>query len=300
MSQKSSPRPTRGSSNADLRQGLAIVAFGLFALVIVLLVFFPQLRPGQDSGETISVDPDPTKLLILAASSLTKPLSDASRAYELTHPEWRLDLSFAASNTLQRQIENGAPADLFFSAAAAPAKALVENSWVMRDQLFVMWTTDLVILGPVESGAAETVDPETALRGARRLAIGDLGVPVGEYGRDALASLGLADEMKGRLVPLSNEAAVVQAVVTGACDRGLAYASSVAGGRHAETLQVLSVLPYGSHPPITYYGAILASSPHADAITQFLLYLTAGEGATILEDAGFRAPVAPVHPDPGP
>lgn len=316
MSKGNAQREKRGTRNADLRHQLAIVAFGLFALVIVLMVLFPKLRPGEEE-EMPSTVGGATRLLVLAASSLTDPLTRAAAAYEQAHPEWKLELSFAASNTLQRQIQNGAPADLFLSAAEGPAKSLVEDAWIMRDQLFVMWTTELVVIAPANAGRVETrgeaadaegdpsadeatsaeLDPAAALEGAQRIAIGDVGVPVGEYARQALDRLSLAEAVADRLVPLANEAAVVQAVATGACDRGLAYASSVRAGRQASRIRVLGSFSAGSHPEVTYYGGILASSPHADAVTAFLLYLTAGDGATILEQAGFRQPVAPVHPD---
>jgi molybdate transport system substrate-binding protein len=313
MSAKSKPRSRRGAKNVDIRHQVGIVAFGIFALVIVLLVFFPQLRPNLEKPGQRGDGAERQRLMVLAASSLTEPLIAAGRAYESSHPEWKLDLSFAASNTLQRQVENGAPADLFLSASAAPVEALVGDGWVMRDQVFVMWTTGLVVLGPREdeetappssddsdgegrtSAEPDGMDPAAALRDAQRIAIGDVGVPVGEYARAALRSLGLLDELQGKLIPLPNEAAVVQAVATGACDRGLAYASSVRGDEPSPRVRALSVFPAGSHPPITYYAVIPASSPNVQAVTDFLLYLTAGDGATILEGAGFGAPVAPVH-----
>lgn len=311
MSARSSHGRRRGASGVEVRHRWGLVAFGLLALVIVSVVLFPHLRPRHGDELAPRTVDGATRMLVLAASSLTAALSEAAEAYEAAHPEWKLDLSFAASNTLRRQIENGAPADLFLSASAAPVQALVEGSWVMRDRDFVMWTTELVLIAPADGtssdeaadGEDETdpadedgeVDPTAALLASRRIAVGDVGVPVGEYAREALSALGVLEKLRERMVPLPNETAVVQAVATGACDLGIAYASSTVGIGREERVRVIATLPSSGHEPIVYHGAIPARSPHDEAVMAFLRYLSEGEGATILEHAGFHAPVAPVH-----
>lgn len=294
MSAKQAKGSKRRTKNVDVRHQLGMVAFGLFAVVILLMVFFPQLRPGGESEEEAPIPAQATQsMLILAASSLSDPLSQAARAYEETHPDWKLELSFAASNTLRRQIERGAPADLFLSANHLEVEALQDEGWIPADAVYSMWTTGLVVIAPAD--AAAPLDAATALRQAERIAIGDRGVPVGEYARDALESLGLMDATKDRLVPLPNELAVVQAVATGACDRGVVYAASVHAGRNGERVQAIAVIPAESHQDVVYFAAIPGKSPHAVATLSFVLYLTQGDGAIIFQEAGLQAPTAPMH-----
>ena len=125
--------------------------------------------------------------------------------------------------------------------------------------------------------------------------MGDLGVPVGDYAREAFQDLGLAEALHSRLVPMVNEPAVLNAVAGGACERGVAYATGSL--RQGEAVTVLATFPADSHRPIHYKGCILADADHPRAAHAFLDFVTGGEGAALLQAAGLRAPTAPLYGD---
>jgi molybdate transport system substrate-binding protein len=211
-------------------------------------------------------------LVVLGASSLQEALEAAADAWARQgHP--RPVLSFAASSALARQVEKGAPADLFLSAdeqwmdSAAKAGALRQGT--RRDLL----TNAIVLIAPRASAATlDLSDPASlaATLGASRLAMADPdAVPAGKYGKAALEHLGVWNALADKVARAENVRAALALVESGETPLGIVYATdAAASGR----VRVVARFPSASHPPIRYPVAVLAgsSNPQADDFERFL------------------------------
>lgn len=224
------------------------------------------------------------ELNVLAAASLGEPLRKLVPAFEATRPGLRVALSLGSSSALERQIEAGAPVDLFFSAAVQPIDRLIESKLLDGTARAVVARNALVVIVP--SGATPPNCLE-ALGGLERIAVGQRGVPVGEYAREALRTAGLGDELAGKLAGYPDEPSVVTAVAEGGAPAGIVYASSLVVHPRRDKVARALVVPTSLHAPIEYPAAIGATSAaRADALA-FLEHLRSAEGRACLREAGF-------------
>lgn len=247
-----------------------------FAFCLVLL-FGPQFAKG---GEPLTV---------FAAASLTDAMTAAGETYrKKTGSEIRF--SFAASSTLARQIEAGAPAQLFASANEAWMDYLEERNLIISETRSSPIANRLALIAPRATPLGEvTVDGSLdlpALLGAEgRLAIGDPAhVPAGLYAKQALESLGLWTAVEQRLARVDNVRAALALVESGETPLGIAYATDA---RISEGVMVLGLFPRDSHKPITYPFAVVAGQEHATA-RGFLAFLTSDAGLAVFERFGFE------------
>jgi molybdate transport system substrate-binding protein len=283
---RSSSSVARPSYGDDIRQIFGIIALVVVGLGIAAVILFPQLRAGG-SAKNQEESSAESNLIVLAAASLTQPLTEAVHSYERADSSAHVQLSCGSSNSLRRQIERGAPVDLYLSASPEHTDALVQHGWVKRQDLFSLWTTELVLVASPTTTVPTNL--KDALLRARRIAIGDLGVPVGDYARQALQALGLTDRLKEKLIPMLDERAVLSAVASGACDLGIAYAAGVDSGQETPRLNVVATFPPETHDPIRYTGAILSDAKHPAKARALLRFLTTGKGKESLIRAGFSS-----------
>ncbi|MFA7586888.1 MAG: molybdate ABC transporter substrate-binding protein [Novosphingobium sp.] len=224
--------------------------------------------------------------MVLAAASLQEALSDAAGAWTARgHP--RPVISFAGSSALARQIEAGAPADLFISADEewmdhVSGKRLIRNSSRVS-----FLSNRLVLVAPAASHARLTIGrgfPLARALGKGRLAMADPdSVPAGRYGRAALTSLGVWTSVSGKVARAENVRAALALVERGEAPFGIVYATDA---RASSRVRVVAVFPTNSHPAITYPIAALRTSrnPQAEAFRSFLV---SREGRAIFARRGF-------------
>lgn len=229
-------------------------------------------------------------VLVFAAASTTDALGEIAKTYEAATGT-AVVCSFAASSTLARQIEAGAPADIFLSADEAwmdhVEKAAALRTGTRRDLL----GNRLVLVAAPESTVAvevrEGFDLAAAISG--RFAIGDpTHVPAGRYARDALVSLGWWDALQPRLAPAADVRAALRLVEVGEAEVGMVYASDavVCAG-----VRVVASIPEDRHRPIRYPVALTATAKPAAA--GFLAYLGGAEAAAVWTARGFTVIEAP-------
>lgn len=226
--------------------------------------------------------------VVLAASSLQESLEEVADGWAKEgHP--RPVLSFAATSALARQIEQGAPADLFISADQEWMDKLQEKHLIEPGTRRTLLGNTLVLVAPT-AGAA-TVDLAspaafTAALGKGPLALADPdAVPAGKYARAALGSLGLWTVAEGKLARAENVRAAMALVERGEAPLGVVYASDA---QASAKVRVAATFPENSHPPILYpVGQIAgASNPEAAAFRAYL----AGEAAlAVFRRHGFTA-----------
>lgn len=224
---------------------------------------------------------------IFAAASLKNALDEASAAWgKETGKATRI--SYAGSNALAKQIEAGAPADLFLSADLAWMDYAERNGTIRPDTRVNLLRNAIVLVAPkgfspktiaLEPG----VDLAKALAGGR-LAMGNVeAVPAGKYGRAALEKLGAWDGVKDKIAQAENVRAALLLVARGEAPLGIVYATDAASEPGVE---VVATFPEGSHPPIVYPAALTKDARNADGAA-FLAYLRSPAARPFFERQGF-------------
>lgn len=224
--------------------------------------------------------------LVLAAASLNEALSEAGKAWAAQrHP--RPILSFAGSSALARQVDAGAPADLFISADAAWMDHVAARNLIRPASRVRFLSNRLVLIAPASSPARLAIRPGfalTAALGTGRLAMADpASVPAGKYAKAALTGLGVWPAVAGRVARAENVRAALALVERGEAPFGIVYATDA---RASARVRVVGVFPASSHPPIAYSLAVLRTSTNPDA-EGFRRFLISGQGKAIFARHGF-------------
>jgi molybdate transport system substrate-binding protein len=225
-------------------------------------------------------------LVVLAAASLQEALTAEAEAWaKQDHPH--PILSFAASSALARQVQSGAPADLFFSADEAWMDRLEKSGSLRQGTRRDMLTNSLVLVAPKASRASIALsDPASLVTtvGNGKLAMADPdAVPAGKYGKAALEHLKAWNAVAGKVAAAENVRAALKLVETGEAPLGVVYATDAAA---SPKVRVVATFPEGSHPPIRYPVAILAASRNAQA-KSFEAFLGSAAGQAIFRRYGF-------------
>jgi molybdate transport system substrate-binding protein len=225
--------------------------------------------------------------VVFAASSLKDAL-DAVNA------EWKKEsgkeatISYAASSALAKQIEQGAPADIFVSADEDWMNYLADRKLIKPETRFDLVGNKLVLIAPTDSKLTATISsgfPLASLLGDGHLAMADTAsVPAGKYGKAALEKLGVWDGVKDKIAQAENVRAALSLVSRGEAPLGIVYATDA---KSDPKVKVLDTFPESTHAPILYPIAITAASSNAEA-PSFLAYLKTAAAQTAFEAQGFK------------
>ena len=232
----------------------------------------------------------PVELNVFAAASLTEVLMEIAELYKAAQPEVALSFNFDSSGTLQKQIESGAAADVFLSAAQKQMDALAEGGYLLEGTRKDFLTNRVVLIAPEGSelgltGFCDAADDKVAL-----VALGNSDVPVGQYAQEIFTAMGVWEEIFPKASLGSNVKEVLAQVESGAVDLGVVYATDAAT---ATGVEVVAEAPADSHRPVVYPGAVLKSSGSIDAAKAFLTFLETPEAVKVFEAVGFTmAPAA--------
>lgn len=227
------------------------------------------------------------EVTVFAAASLTGALDRVAEAWtaETGH---RAVLSYGGSSALARQIQQGAPADIFISASGEWMDAVAASADVQAGTRRDILGNRLVLIahGDAAPVSIEALDLAGMLGGGRlAMALVDA-VPAGVYGKQALVSLGLWDSVAPRVAQADNVRGALAFVAQGEAPLGIVYATDAMA---EDGVSVIGTFPEGSHAPITYPAAITAQATSPVA-AEFLDYLTSEPALAIWAAAGFSAP----------
>lgn len=227
-------------------------------------------------------------LIVSAASSLSNAFAELGRRFERTHPQTRVVCNFAASDVLLRQLEHGAPVDVFASADERTMDRAAARGLVVAATRRDFAGNALVVIVP--AGAAPPAALADLERPAyARIAIGNPdSVPAGRYAKGALLDAGLWAALSTHFVPAQNVRQALDYVARGETQAGFVYATDAAIER--DKVRVALTLP--SSPPVRYPIALAAHAPHADAGRDFIAYVASAAAQDLLHRYGFTA-VAP-------
>lgn len=239
-------------------------------------------------GVAYDQPPPPTgPLRVSAAVSLTDALTSVARQWEKAG-NLRVELNFAASNVLARQIVEGAPVDVFISADEKQMTRLIEAGAVAKADVMPLLTNQLVVVTPAGRPMKGSLPSALADAAVKRIAVGDpQGVPAGVYAKAWLERADLWRQVEPKVVPSNSVRAALAAVDSANVDAGIVYKTDAKD--HAG-ITVAYEVPLADAPAIVYPAAVVGKSTHADLARRFVAYLQTAPARTVFADAGFIAP----------
>lgn len=232
------------------------------------------------------------EIRVLAAASLSNVL-DRLCATWVAKGEPRCVAVYAASSALARQIENGAPGDVFISADEPWMRHVVDKKVVKVESQRALATNLLVIIAPADSKVALTPGPGfpiLAALGDGRLSLADPDVvPAGRYAKAALTHFGVWELVSGRIARAENVRDAMAFVARGAAPLGIVYSTDA---KVEPKVRIVSAFPAGSHAPVVYPMAV-TSNARSPRVGAFLDFLMSAESQRTLAEAGFGPPPTP-------
>lgn len=242
---------------------------------LVLCLLIPLLLCGLCQTASAA---DRITLPICAAMSLKDAVTALQQTYQQRHPDIVLEINFASSGALQKQIEQGAPAELFLSAGQKQMNALQAQGLIVSESRCDLLGNTLVLL--VAKEKQQQIEGFDDLQEhAASFAIGHPeSVPAGRYGKQTLVTLDLWQPLEKRLLLAKNVRAVLAYVDSGNADAGLVYRTDTL---KLHSAVVAATAPEKSHAPIIYPAALVAEGKHPAEARQFLDFLQSAEAGAV-------------------
>lgn len=241
----------------------------------------------SQNGQADSKKAEKVELIVSAAASLTESMVDIGKAYEAKHSNIKLTYNFGGSGTLQRQIEQGAPADLFISAGKKQMGDLLKEGHMNPELTKSFLMNELVLVVPKHDlSEVRKLDDLTGAK-VSKMAIGmPESVPAGKYAEQVLRYHKLWDVLQPKLVFTKDVKQVLSYVETGNVNAGFVYKTDAAQTK--EVLMVLTTDPE-SHDPIEYQAGVVSASRHPNEAKAFFEYLLSKEAQHVFSEYGFTA-----------
>ncbi|WP_339179895.1 molybdate ABC transporter substrate-binding protein [Oceanobacillus sp. FSL W7-1293] len=250
--------------------------YSIFIVILILLAGGCSQEGGSE-----------TELTISAAASMTESLTELTEMFEEEYPDIHISYNYGGSGSLRKQIEQGAPVDIFLSASSIDYEKLADQDSVDNGKAIL--TNQLVLIKPKEGDTASLDD---FMAGDEVMAIGTPdAVPAGSYAEEALQKSGLWEQLQeqSRLVYTKDVTQVLTLVKEGAADVGIVYASDV---NDEKDVTVIQTFDSSLHSPIEYYIAALQSEEKEEDVEQakdaFYQFISSEAANEVFENDGFQ------------
>lgn len=221
---------------------------------------------------------------VFAAASLKNALDEVGAGYAKTGGDARF--SYAASSAIARQIEQGAPADIYVSADSDWMNYLADRKLIVASSRKDLLTNNLALIAPADSKVALKIGkgmPLAKALGDGRLAVAGPDVPAGKYAKASLGALGVWGSVSGKLAQAENVRMALQYVARGESPLGIVYDTDA---KVEPKVRIVGLFPPGTHPKIVYPVALVAGSKNPDA-AKFLAFLSGPQAAAVFRKYGF-------------
>jgi molybdate transport system substrate-binding protein len=256
------------------RRILTIV--GGFSATLLLAIAFKFVLPASVTA------PTPT-ILIGAAASLKDALEKIDPLFKAARPGIAVNYNFAASGPLQQQIEQGAPMDVFISAANQQMDALQEKGLILTDTRRNLLSNQLVLVVPTNSTLG--IASFEQLTHVTRIAMGEpRSVPVGQYAEEYFKNIGILDQIQSKFILGNSVRNVLAAVESGNADAGVVYLTDA---KISDQVKQVAIAPDEQHSPIVYPIAIVSSSQNPQAARAYARYLRRRQARQVFREYGF-------------
>lgn len=249
--------------------------------VLVATLFGCACRTSEPAGQQAA-----RAITISAAASLQDAFREIGQQYE-ARTGTRINFNFGASGALQKQIEAGAPVDVFASAGRQQMEALTAQELIAPESRRDFARNTLILIVPANQAPGLKDFADLAGATVKRLAVGNpKTVPAGQYAEQALTRLGLWQRLQPRLVLAEDVRQVLDYVARGEVEAGLVYASDVRADDNR--VRVVGGAPAEAHDPILYPIAVVRASKQHQVAQAFIDAVVSDEGQRSLEKRGFQ------------
>ena len=263
-----------------MKKNLAVV---LMAILAMALAGCGGTKPAAPAPA--AAPPQALELTVSAAVSLKDALAEIQTNYQKKAPNVKLVYNLGASGSLQQQIEQGAPADLFISAAPKQMNELEAKNFLNKATRKNLVENKLVLIVPQNSPLKLAKYEDLQQVEVKKFSIGEPKVvPAGQYAEQVLKKLGVWDKVQAKIVFAKDVRTVLTYVETGNVEAGIVYKTDAAS---SSKIKIAAIAPEGTHEPILYPAAVLAASKNPKAAEDFLTYLSGPEGKAVFEKYGF-------------
>ncbi|MDJ0845514.1 molybdate ABC transporter substrate-binding protein [Crocosphaera sp.] len=232
-------------------------------------------------------DASKVTLTVSVASSVQDAMKAVQPLYQEENPNVEIIYNFGSSGSLQQQIEQGAPTDIFISAAPKQMNALQDKDLLLTETRNNLLENNIVLVTSKDS--SETVTFETlSTANLDNIALGNPdSVPAGQYAKEVLTSLKSYDKLTPKLVYGKDVRQVLFYVETGNADAGIVYSTDA---KISDKVTVTATAPKGSHSAIVYPIAVVKESKNPEEAKKFMDFLLAEKTQSVFKDYGFTQP----------
>lgn len=239
----------------------------------------------SDTKNKESESQEAVELNISAAASLKEAMAKIEEEYKKVNENVTLAVNYGASGSLQQQIEQGAPCDVFISAGQKQMKALDEAGLLLDGTYKDLLENDLVLIAPKDSDVSNLDDLNTDK--VKHIAVGEpSSVPAGKYADEVLVNLDLKDKIKDKLVFAKDVKEVLAWTQSGNAEVGFVYYSDTI---NTDNVKIVETTPSTSHSAIVYPIAVIKESKKPEAAKEFEDFLLSKDGQVILKDFGYKS-----------
>ncbi|MBW9153318.1 molybdate ABC transporter substrate-binding protein [Clostridium estertheticum] len=225
-------------------------------------------------------------LTISAAASLTEAMGEIKTLYKKEKPNVTINYNFGSSGILQQQIEQGANADLFFSAATKQMTALEKKGLLIDSTKVNLLGNTVVLITKNDSTASIKEFKDLKNSNNKKIALGEpKTVPVGQYSEEILTSLKILDKVKAKAVYAKDVKEVLSWVESGDADAGIVYGSDAKTSKKVKVIAVAGKELYKK--PVVYPVAVIKASKNIDDTKEFLKYLSSDKAKAVFVKYGF-------------
>ncbi|HXD91514.1 MAG TPA: molybdate ABC transporter substrate-binding protein [Candidatus Binataceae bacterium] len=243
------------------------------------------LFTGGSFGGGPTLQAGKAELTVSAAISLKDALDDAKQTYTAANPTVTIVANYGASGSLQLQIEQGAPVDVFLSAAPKQMDALETKGLLLEGTRRDLLRNEVVLIVPKDSTVGISSFQDLTHANVKQVALGEpVTVPAGQYAKEVLTSLGIYDAVNSKAILAKDVRQVLTYVETGNVDAGIVYATDAMS---STKVKVVATAPAKSHAPVIYPVAVIKASKDPVAARAFLGFLASPQGRAVFEKYGF-------------
>ena len=264
-----------------------------FMITLLFLLMFAvacsnQQNTDQSSDtketETVTESKESVELTISAAASLKDAMEVIQNTYQEEHPEVTLKFNFGGSGSLQQQISQGAPVDLFFSAAEDKFDVLVEDDIIAKEDGVDLLGNSLVLVVPKENQSIKGFE-DLAKAEIDKISIGTPEtVPAGKYAKESLEKTDLWKDVESKVVYAKDVRQVLSYVETGNVAAGIVYRTDALV---SDKVNIVATADPETHTPIIYPVGIIKDSKNYEEAKEFYSYLQSDDALKVFQEYGF-------------
>ena len=244
-----------------------------------------QITSSTKNGAIVADIVTKVDLTVSAAASLKDAMTDIKALYLAEKPNTALTINLAASGTLEKQIEEGAPVDVFLSASTSNMTALKDAKLMEDSSIKNLLKNTIVLVVPTDSKSTITSFADVTDSSIKKIALGEpTTVPAGQYAEQVFTYLGILDKVKAKAVYGTDVKQVLNWVETGNADAGVVYSTDA---KVSTGVKVIATASEDSHKAIVYPAGVVKATKNSVAANDFVNFLSSDAAKAVFEKYGF-------------